>query len=167
MLILRYTNEGNDFMKKLLTVTTLGHSKYWYYPKDDWVHSDTRCTVFYDDLNLKKDSSIIIGNYGILHSGYYLITVQPEFGNIGDTIDITFDTKIKIKAKIAGIIGDTSYYNNLSSNPALWGWRKKTNECIFEFIVDFESFRKSNMTEKNLNSVYSGKIIEIHNPNIK
>ena len=151
----------------LLTVTTLGHSKYWYYPKDDWVHSDTRCTVFYDDLNLKKDSSIIIGNYGILHSGYYLITVQPEFGNIGDTIDITFDTKIKIKAKIAGIIGDTSYYNNLSSNPALWGWRKKTNECIFEFIVDFESFRKSNMTEKNLNSVYSGKIIEIHNPNIK
>lgn len=151
----------------LLTVTTLGHSKYWYYPKDDWVHSDTRCTVFYDDLNLKKDSSIIIGNYGILHSGYYLITVQPEFGNIGDTIDITFDTKIKIKAKIAGIIGDTSYYNNLSSNPALWGWRKKTNECIFEFIVDYESFRKSNMKEKNLNSVYSGKIIEIHNPNIK
>lgn len=164
--------KGMIFMKKLLmilllTVTTLGHSKYWYYPKDDWVHSDTRCTVFYDDLNLKKDSSIIIGNYGILHSGYYLITVQPEFGNIGDTIDITFDTKIKIKAKIAGIIGDTSYYNNLSSNPALWGWRKKTNECIFEFIVDYESFRKSNMKEKNLNSVYSGKIIEIHNPNIK
>lgn len=164
--------KGMIFMKKLLmilllTVTTLGHSKYWYYPKDDWVHSDTRCTVFYDDLNLKKDSSIIIGNYGILHSGYYLITVQPEFGNIGDTIDITFDTKIKITAKIAGIIGDKSYYNNLSSNPALWGWRKKTNECIFEFIVDYESFRKSNMTEKNLNSVYSGKIIEIHNPNIK
>lgn len=47
------------------------------------------------------------------------------------------------------------------------GMEKKTNECIFEFIVDYESFRKSNMTEKNLNSVYSGKIIEIHNPNIK
>ena len=164
--------KGMIFMKKLLmilllTVTTLGHSKYWYYPKDDWVHSDTRCTVFYDDLNLKKDSSIIIGNYGILHSGYYLITVQPEFGNIGDTIDITFDTKTKVRVKIAGIIGDKSYYNNLSSNPALWGWRKKTNECIFEFIVDYESFRKSNMKEKNLDSVYKGKIVEIHNPNIK
>lgn len=164
--------KGMIFMKKLLmilllTVTTLGHSKYWYYPKDDWVHSDTRCTVFYDDLNLKKDSSIIIGNYGILHSGYYLITVQPEFGKIGDIIDITFDTKIKITAKIAGIIGDTSYYNNLSSNPALWGWRKKVNNCIFEFIVDYESFRKSNMKEKNLDSVYTGKIVEIHNPNIK
>lgn len=164
--------KGMIFMKKLLmilllTVTTLGHSKYWYYPKDDWVHSDTRCIVYHDDLNFKKDSSVIIGNYGILNSGYYLIRVQPEFGKIDDVIDITFDTKIKIKAKIAGIIGDTSYYNNLSSNPTLWGWRKKTNECIFEFIVDYESFRKSNMTEKNLDSVYSGKIIEIHNPNIK
>ena len=72
--------KGMIFMKKLLmilllTVTTLGHSKYWYYPKDDWVHSDTRCIVYHDDLNFKKDSSVIIGNYGILNSGYYLIRV--------------------------------------------------------------------------------------------
>ena len=151
----------------VLIVTTLGYAKYWYYPEDDWLHSDTRCTVFYDDIDFQKDSSVIIGNYGILHSGYYLITVQPEFGKVNDVIDITFDTKRTIKAKIAGIIGDKSYYNNLSSNPALWGWRKKTNDCIFEFIVDYEAFRKSNMKEKNLNSVYSGKIIEIHNTNIK
>lgn len=164
--------KGMILMKRLiiillLAVTTLGYAKYWYYPKDDWIHSDTRCTVFYDDIDFQKNSSVIIGNYGILHSGYYLITVQPEFGKIGDIIDITFDTKIKITAKIAGIIGDTSYYNNLSSNPALWGWRKKVNNCIFEFIVDYESFRKSNMKEKNLDSVYTGKIVEIHNPNIK
>lgn len=151
----------------LLTISTLGYGRYWYYPKTDWLHSDTRCIVYHDDLNFKKDSSVIIGNYGILNSGYYLIRVQPEFGKIGDIIDITFDTKIKITAKVAGIIGDTSYYNNLSSNPALWGWRKKTNNCLFEFIVDYESFRKYNMTEKNLDSVYTGKIIEIHNPNIK
>ena len=164
--------KGMIFMKKLLmilllTVTTLGYAKYWYYPEDDWLHSDTRCTVFYDDIDFQKNSSIIIGNYGILHSGYYLITVQPEFGKVNDVIDITFDTKTKVRAKIARIIGDKSYYNNLSSNPALWGWRKKTNECIFEFIVDYESFRKSNMKEKNLDSVYKGKIVEIHNPNIK
>ena len=164
--------KGRICMKRLLIilvliVTTLGYAKYWYYPEDDWLHSDTRCTVFYDDIDFQKNSSVIIGNYGILHSGYYLITVQPEFGKIGDIIDITFDTKIKITAKIAGIIGDTSYYNNLSSNPALWGWRKKVNNCIFEFIVDYESFRKSNMKEKNLDSVYTGKIVEIHNPNIK
>ena len=164
--------KGMILMKRLiiillLTVTTLGYAKYWHYPKDDWIHSNTRCTVYYDDLNFKKDSNVIIGNYGILHSGYYLITVQPEFGKVGDIIDITFDTKRKITVKIARIIGDEHYYNNLSSNPALWGWRKKTNECIFEFIVDYESFRKYNMTEKNLDSVYSGKIIEIHNPNIK
>ena len=164
--------KGRICMKRLLIilvliVTTLGYAKYWYYPEDDWLHSDTRCTVFYDDIDFQKNSSVIIGNYGILHSGYYLITVQPEFGIKGDIIDITFDTKKTIKAKISGIIGDKSYYNNLSSNPALWGWRKKTNNCLFEFIVDYESFRKSNMKEKNLNSVYSGKIIEIHNPNIK
>ena len=164
--------KGMILMKRLiiiliLIVTTLGYAKYWYYPEDDWLHSDTRCTVFYDDIDFQKNSSVIIGNYGILHSGYYLITVQPEFGKVGDIIDITFDTKRKITVKIAKIIGDEHYYNNLSSNPALWEWRKKTNECIFEFIVDYESFRKYNMTEKNLDSVYSGKIIEIHNPNIK
>ena len=162
--------KGRICMKRLLIilvliVTTLGYAKYWYYPEDG-LHSDTRCTVFYDDIDFQKNSSIIIGNYGILHSGYYLITVQPEFGKVNDVIDITFDTKTTVRAKIAGIIGDKSYYNNLSSNPALWGWRKKTNDCIFQFIVDFESFRKSNMTEKNLDSVYSGKIIEIHNPNM-
>ena len=164
--------KGMIIMKRLiiiliLIVTTLGYAKYWHYPKDDWIHSNTRCTVYYDDIDFQKNSSVIIGNYGILHSGYYLITVQPEFGKVGDIIDITFDTKRKITVKIARIIGDEHYYNNLSSNPALWGWRKKTNECIFEFIVDYESFRKYNMTEKNLDSVYSGKIIEIHNPNIK
>lgn len=164
--------KGRICMKRLLIilvliVTTLGYAKYWYHPEADWLHSDTRCTVFYDDINFQRDSSVIIGNYGILHSGYYLITVQPEFGKVNDVIDITFDTKRTIKAKIAGIIGDKYYYNNLSSNPALWGWRKKTNDCLFEFIVDYESFRKSNMKEKNLNSVYKGKIVEIHNPNIK
>ena len=90
----------------LLTISTLGYGRYWYYPKTDWLHSDTRCTIYHDDKNNKKDSNVIIGNYGILNSGYYLITVQPKFAKIGDIIDITFDTKIKITAKVAGIIGD-------------------------------------------------------------
>lgn len=164
--------KGMIFMKRLIiilliTISSLGYAKYWYYPEDDWVHSNTRCIVYDDDINFKRDSNIIIGNYGILHSSYYLITIQKEFGNIGDIIEITFDTKTKITAKIAGIIGDRSYYNNLAPNPALWGWRKKTNNCIFEFIVNFESYRKHNMSDKNLDSAYSGKIIEIHNKNIK
>ena len=84
---------------------------------------------------------------GIYKSDYKIVAVSPKYGRIGDVIFVELDNKrIEIFQ-----IGDY----------------KKTNECIFEFIVDYESFRKSNMTEKNLNSVYSGKIIEIHNPNIK
>ena len=150
----------------VLIVTTLGYAKYWYYPEDDWLHSDTRCTVFYDDIDFQKNSSIIIGNYGILHSGYYLITVQPEFGKVNDVIDITFDTKTKVRAKIAGIIGDKSYYNNLSSNPALWGWRKKTNECIFEFIVNENKLNPKVKMLGDLSLVYPGNVIKIINPNM-
>lgn len=99
---------------------------------------------------------LLISSIHIKNNNYILLIIQNWWYNI-----------ILIYFKSVLILRYTNKGNDLSSNPALWGWRKKTNECIFEFIVDYESFRKSNMKEKNLDSVYKGKIIEIHNPNIK